>query len=456
MSAKEKTIKQVTSAAKLIDRWIDYQVYLRETPGLTVGIVCHGKVIYTNTFGFADVHQKKATSLTTCYHIASISKTFTATAIMQLTERGKVQLDDKVSKHLSWFTSTKDKNVRAITIRHLLSHSSGISRDGNTPHWEDDVFPTLEQVRQFVTGGEVTAYAPVQRFKYSNFGYAILGEVIAKVSGLSYEQYVEKHIIKKLGLQHTSIERSKKNEKILAVGYARKLPGEELTSFLPTNTKALAPAAGIVSNLPDLCAYLTAQLPGSTALLSEESKREMQRIQWFRNKDDKIHYGLGYEIWRSNGKQLYGHGGGFSGYSTYVRMDAKNHLGVVLLSNTIDGPTFTLMAGVYALLHHFIESDDSIQAMKKQANAKKYVGRFSSRWGETDVVEVDGRLFTFSPGTYDPTNTLSPLEPLGNNTFRITGGDDFDHIGETVRYEFDQHGKVKTMFWGPLPMKPLI
>ena len=454
MPTKQQTKKQIKNAAKLIDRWLDYQVYVREVPGMAAGIVHDGEVIYSNTFGYADIRRKEKTKLTTCYHIASISKTFTATAIMQLTEQGKLQLDDKVGKHLSWFTSQKDKNVQAITIRQLLSHSSGISRDGNTPHWETDKFPSLQQIKDFVSECEVTAYAPLERFKYSNFGYAILGEVIAEVSGLSYAEYVEKNIVKKLGLKHTSVEESSKNKNIVAIGYERKLPGKQPKAIAPLNTQAFAPAAGVVSNVPDLCKYMAAQLPGNTKLLTEESKRDMQRIQWLRGEGEKIHYGLGYEILQSNGKRLYGHGGGFSGYSTYIRMDAKNNISIAILTNTIDSLPFMLMESAFAILYHFIENNDSIQETKKQTHAKKYKGRFTSRWGETDIVEIDGRLFAFSPGVLDPNASLSPLEPLGQDKFRITEGDDFDWIGETMRYEFDKQGRTKKVYWGPNPLKP--
>lgn len=452
MLTKQQTRQRLTQAAKLIDCWLDYRVYISEIPGLAFGLVHEDGTIFKNTYGYADLAKKIAVTSQTCFRIASISKIFTAIAIMQLAEQDKLQLDDKVSKHLKWFRSRKDHNTEKITIRQLLSHSSGLTRDGYTSHWESDRFPTPKEIQKQIADG-ASIFKPVERFKYSNFGYAILGEIIFKVSGKTYAQYIQENILDRLQLHHTSVELTERTKKLLARGYSKKLPRGKRNIFPQTSTQALAPAAGLISNLDDLCVFLSAQLPGNMTLLTDTSKREIQRIQWVRE-GKTIHYGLGYEIWKDQSKQLYGHGGGFPGYLTYVRMDAKYKVGIVLLSNAIDSNIWLLMDGAYKAIHYLLEQLETSKQERRVPNLRKYEGTFSGRWGETTTIGLNNRLYAYSPGYFDPIEDFASLEYLGRNQFRITECDDSDSIGETLRFDFNKQGKVNTIYWGANPMKP--
>ena len=420
---------------------------------MVAGIVHDGEMLYRGAFGWAHIQKKQPTSTATCYHIASISKTFTATAIMQLVEQKQLRLTDTVSRHLPWLAEAADKNMKTITIRQLLTHTAGISRDGDLPQWVDDVFPTADHVKEFFLKEGATFFKPGTQFKYSNYGFGLLGLVIEAVSGASYEAYLKRHIFKPLSLRHTSVEAKANTAKLMARGYGKLRPGEKREVMGEIATHGLAPAAGLVSNVGDLCRYLTAQLIGSKQLLTDQSKRAMQKIQHNRGKDEKLHYGLGYDIWQDGTHRQFGHGGGFSGQTTNIRMDPATKLGIVLLSNSIDGLPWLLAGGVYATLNHFIEQGSILLKGKKVAGASKYAGRFRWRWNDIEVVAIDGRLIAFFPDSRNPATNLVRLTPTGPNEFRIKGGSDFDCIGETVRYVFDKRGNVKTFFWGPEPLR---
>ena len=129
-------------AARIVDLWIPQKIQYDEVPGMSVGIFRKGKLLYQKGFGYADMKRRKKMRADDLYRVASMSKMFTAVAILQLQERGKLKLTDPVSKYLPWFMGkNKTGNLRTITIRHVLSHTSGLFRDGEKPYWYNHKFP---------------------------------------------------------------------------------------------------------------------------------------------------------------------------------------------------------------------------------------------------------------------------------------------------------------------------
>ncbi len=122
------------------------------------------------------------------------------------------------------------------------------------------------------------------------------------------------------------------------------------------------------------------------------------------------------------------------------------HARIACLSSRLP---FILIDGIFSTLWHFLNT----QEKKSQINLSKYEGRFTSRWGETDVIEINGSLCMFFPLAHDPTDGLSPLKLAGKDMFQITGGNDFDGIGEILKYELDKTDKIRAVYWGSDPMK---
>src|SRR5262245_18463088 len=162
----------VQGAIRLFSAWMDGQLLNRHLPGVAVGVLSDQQLVWAHGFGLADVEHRVPMTPATKFRMASHSKLFTATAVMQLREDGKLRLDDPVSRHLPWFrVKPADDGDPEITIEELLTHSSGLPREAGS-HWTTFEFPTREQLRALMSERQA-AYAPEVRWKYSNLAYSI-------------------------------------------------------------------------------------------------------------------------------------------------------------------------------------------------------------------------------------------------------------------------------------------
>src|SRR5262245_43130861 len=185
---------EVSAALKVLDSWVAATAESREQPGLSIGVVHDQDLIWAKGYGFADLQKKTPATPATLYRIASISKLFTSTAIMQLRDSGKLQLDDPVAKHLSWFKLRQAHAGPVITIRHLITHTAGLPREAWSTNWSDLTFPTRDEMIRRLAEQE-TVFPAETEWKYSNLALSLAGEVVAAVSGEPWPQYVEKHIL---------------------------------------------------------------------------------------------------------------------------------------------------------------------------------------------------------------------------------------------------------------------
>lgn len=449
--------KAIKYAVKIIDAWLPLKIQYDRIPALSVGIVHHGKLVYKRGFGLSDVESRELATPDTCYRIASISKTFTAVAIMQLAEHGKLNLDDKVHTHLPWFKAkTKHSDSANITIRQILSHTAGIFRDGNTPHWETDHFPDAAGLKKSIS--KAVVFENLTRFKYSNFGFALLGEIIKKASGVSYDEYVKEHIIKKLGMEKTAPDLTEENEKWLAKGYSRPIPDKERGAFHNVKTRAYASATGFFSNVSDLTKYISAwSLKDKNAhqLVSKESKKEMMREYWATGEENES-YGLGFDIYKIENRKIVGHGGGFSGFITIIALDVENDIGVIVLSNTNDSSAGQIQQGIFETIYRFADEESKYSEGKKIASQEKYEGVYRSRWSDHIVVGLDANLIAFNPKTNSPVKDGTLLTPKGKDTFVMDTKFNFDTPGECVRFVFGKDkSKANKLIWGSTPSERL-
>lgn len=441
---------QLEDAVRLIDRWLAYRVYANRLPGLSIGIIHQDKVLLSKGYGYADLERKQEASDITCYRIASFSKIFTAIAIMQLFERGKLHLDERVQHYLPWCVAEQQAEIKHITIRQLLSHTSGLDRDGDTSHWDDYRFPDLARIQQHFKRGALI-YSPTEQWKYSNYGYTLLGEIVKAVSGMTYEEYVIENIVKPLGLTHTAPILSENITARLALGYSRDLPEQARQPFPLIETNIMASATGFSSNVVDFCQFMMAQLDGDTRLLKDETRREMRLIQWLREGGESD-WCLGYETWKINGQRIYGHGGSFQGYRSRFGIDTERGIGVVVFANAMDAPSATLANGVLHVIDdvitHYAEYDKLAQAQPLE-QAQRYEGYFRSIWGDTATASINGGLVFYTPGADIPPNDFHRLEHEQGEQFIIKSGDTFGNIGERARFEFDDEGQVRKLWIGP-------
>ena len=434
-------LANIIDIGHILDAWLPGKILYDRIPGLSVGIVHKGKLVYAQGFGYADVAAKTPMTPETNVRIASISKTFTAIAILQLADAGKLKLNDKVQKHLDWVRG----DVAKLTIRQILLHTGGILRDGDSEHWSDDEFPDDQGLREsFLRINPLRAYRGT--FKYSNFGFALLGQIIAHVSGMPYETYVSKHILTKLGMEKTRPDFAHGASEHLARGYSRDIPKEERTIFTPVPVRAYAPAAGFISSVNDLAKYVAALAKG-TVLLSTKSKKEALRPI---KKTGPSHgkYGLGFEIDDIQGHTVFGHGGSFLGFRTKSRVDAANDIAVITLTNATNTAASDINKAIVELLYG-LPAIKPKRSKKTARFATAYGGWYRSLWSDLCVVPADTCLFAFAPRlTLKPTD-ITVLTPHDDDTFEIHTTDGFSNAGELTIF------KENGLKWGTMPYKRL-
>jgi CubicO group peptidase (beta-lactamase class C family) len=369
-----------------------------------------------------------------------------------------------MEKHLPWFkVKNKTGDSRHITIRQALSHTAGVFRDGVTPHWETDKFPDERQLRKSISNKTIV-FENQTRFKYSNFGFALLGEVIKKVSGMSYEEYVTHNIIQRLNLENTAPDLNPKIVARLAKGYARPIPNEKRQSFSHVKTNAYASATGFVSNVIDLAKFLSALTvarqgeKGENTILDRESKKEMMREYWKATEEGDF-YGLGLGIYKIEKRKVVGHGGGFAGFITRVSLDIENDIGVITLSNTNDSSAGAINIGIFETIYDLVDDidDKDIYAdVKKLPDEKKYEGAYRSRWNDRIIVGINGKLVAFDPKVNSPLKNKTLLKPRGKDRFIMETKFNFDSPGEIAKFVFEKgEARAKKLIWGSTPLERL-
>jgi len=442
----EKALKR---AALYIKDWLRFQYERGDTPGFVVAIAHKGKIVFNEAYGYANLEKAEKLTPQHLFRIASHSKTFTATAIMQLQEQGKLRIDDYAVNYLPWLGQHKDKRWQKVTIRQLLSHGAGVIRDGpKNDFWNvEEPFPSESKFKNDILESNLVIDNNT-RLKYSNYGYTLLGMIVAEVSGKPYNQYVIENIMRPLGLKNTGPELEQKIEKNLVTGYSLLGPHKKRLPIVQIDTQAMSPATGFYSNAEDLCKYFSAHMAGSGKLLSDESKKEMQRAHWqAQNASVKTEYGLGLEIEYANEHRLLGHGGGFPGHITQSYFDPEQKLVVVVLTNATGSWAGHIAKNAIKVLEYF-------QNNNRAPKWAKYQGRYMNLWWNVDIVAVGNKLVAATTDVWEPFEQPSELEHLKGNAFKISKTDSFGSADETVEFKLADGGRVEKMIYAGSTMLP--
>ena len=438
---------EVLGQERLFESWIRGQMSSRHLPGIAVGVVFDQELIWAIGFGFADVDSHVPMTPSTKFRMASHSKLFTSTAIMQLRDSGKLRLDDPVSKYLPWFKiKPAEPDDPEITIEELVTHSSGLPREAG-PHWTTHDFPTAGQVRGYVTEHQAV-YSPEVRWKYSNLALGIAGMIVEAVSGDKYADYVRQHIFTPLGMTGSSVDQQVDG---LAVGYGRLMPDGSRKKIPFIDARALGPATGITSNVEDMAKFVSLQFRsgrvGGNQILSTGALREMHRVRVLEN-DWTRGNAIGFAVNRDHDKVYVGHGGSYPGYKTQTLIDLDGKVGVIVLTNEDDGNPSPIATH---LMHTVAQAVAKAGAPAPKpplwdSTWSRFAGHYSSEGGETEVVELNQRLVLINPDGDNP-ETQQRLEPLGDGRFRLEGPTGGSAVGEIVRF-VEENGHVIRMYTG--------
>jgi len=437
----------VQGAQRLFSAWLEGQIAYRALPGIVVGVVADQELVWAKGFGFADTQAKKPMTPATKFRMASHSKLFTATAIMQLREQGKLRLDDPVSKYLPWFqVKPAGDDDGPITIEQLLGHASGLPREAGA-HWTTLEFPTEAEIRKLITDRQA-AFAPQVRWKYSNLAYTIAGMVVEQVSGMRWADYVQRNIFQPLEMSASSVD---KNVEGLAVGYNRRMP-DGTREVLPfTDARGMASATGITSTVEDMAKFVSAQFRkgkmGGRQILSTGSLREMHRVRSLDN-NWTVGTGIGFGVNRVGNKTYVGHGGGYPGYTTQTSIQLDDKVGVIVLTNTNDSNPGDIARQLMISVGEAVAkaSAQKPKVVAWDASWARFAGLYRGRGGDSQVVLLNQRLVVISPNAPSLENPVA-LEPIGNGLFRFTAPTGGGPVGEVVRF-VEENGRVVRMITG--------
>ena len=440
--------KDYSEAFQLVEVWLEAQKDFDQLPGLTAIVVEDQEVLWSGAFGMANKEKSLDSNKNTICSICSISKLFTSVAIMKLYDEGKIRLDDKVSDHLTNYDlKQKYPESGPITIRSLLTHSSGLPREAGYPYWTgpDFPFPTKEEIDSKLKDQE-TLYPASTYFQYSNLGLTLLGEIVAEISGMPYEDYVEQNILIPLGLSNT---RSNMPENLygeeLAIGYGAINREGNRNKVKLFQANGIAPAAGFSSTVEDLGKFASWQFrlrdSSLVEILKPSTLKNMQRVHWT-NPDWSTTWGLGFAVYKgSDGNTWVGHGGSCPGYRSTLQINLKTKRAFSVMINASGTNPNKYMKGINAIMNKMgtTKKDLDNEASEK---LKEYVGYYNSSpwWGETYISTFNGKLVSLGLPSEEPVESMTFYKHVDGDIFRRVRKD--KTLGETLTFMRDQDGKI--------------
>jgi len=388
---------QMPGTEKLID-FLFTRAVKADYPGAAVLVAQEGKIVYQKGFGLAQIDKNIPITPETTFRIGSVTKQFTASAILKLVEEGRLALDDKLSKFIPDFPRGDE-----VTIHHLLTHTSGIHSYTNVPDFMEKVTEPIEpdtlvnKIKTFDYD-----FNPGDQWIYNNSGYFLLGYIIEKVSGKSYEAFLKQAFFESLGMENTGVYRRDLNLPHEALGYSYE--SDEVKPAVDWDMSHAGGAGNLYSNVLDLYRWNEAVFNGK--VLSQASLEAASQPVKLNNKEiatgmSSHGYGYGWALGNMRGLKEIKHGGGLNGFNSYLcRLPEKNFT-VVVLSNCLGNiPNLSpgAIANQIAELYFWPELEKQV-SYATQENIDStllddYVGRYDyGPSGIMKVVREGDRLF---------------------------------------------------------------
>lgn len=420
-------------AASKLEKTAASYVHDNRLPGAAVGVVEGDALAWSAGIGFADIGALRPPDGNTLYRIASITKTFTATAVMRLRDEGRLRLDDPLGAYVP-----EVGHLRDVTIRRVLSHESGLQSEPPGTDWrevkyEGKVERNLERASEFDA-----VIPPNMQTKYSNLGFQLLGEVITRASGLPYVEFIQRRILDPLGMSNTAFEPlSAHMQPRRATGYAARFLSDELehASIPPT----IYSEGGLWSCADDLARWISYQFTDDATL------REMHKPRYITDDEWTQAWCIGWYALRRDRTVWIVHTGGLHGFSSAVCFLPKRRVGAIVLINGVgDAATLALDLGGVAL-----ETIDAIAPHIEAApplpeRFRDLIGLYAGReagvvlrleWRDGKLTVVDPELPAWRP-------VLAPTEE--RDVFVIEPG--VRQSGELAVFRRTDDGRVSALF----------
>jgi CubicO group peptidase (beta-lactamase class C family) len=410
-------------------------------PSISAAAVGNGEVVWDEALGLADVEGKVEATPDTQYRVGSITKTFTAAAVMQLRDAGELELDDPLSQHIP------EAAHGDSTLRRLLTHLSGLQREMPGYVWETLEFPDREGLVAGLAEAEQVLRAGA-RWHYSNLAFALLGEVVARRSGLDYEDYVRDRLLEPVGLARTSFEQTLPAANAYLVDpYADAVRPEQNVI-----NGAFAAAGSLWSTTGDLARWGRFLVEGADGVLAEATVEEMRRFQSMADLEEwKLGWGLGVALMRENDRIFIGHGGAMPGFLAGLAISPKERSGAVVLVNSGAGVKIEELLrklAVKAAEAYPPEPDPWQAAEGIPPELEPLLGRWWSEGSEVVIRVRNGRL-ELRDAAAAPSLPPSVFEPVGEDRFRGVSGPEEGELLEIVR---GASGEVTKLYWATYPL----
>ena len=319
-----------------------------EVPGVAVGVVRGGSLAYAGAFGVRSVEAGEPLRPEHVFHMASVSKPFVATAIMQLVERGEMSLDDRVTDYLPYF-KLGDDAYSQITIRQMLNHTSGMP-DVEDYEWDR---PQLDAgaAERYVRSlrNEKMIASPGELFRYSNMAFDTLGDMIAKVSGQSFESYMKENILDPLGMSVSTFFQPDVPERLRTTGHVGR-DGPVVSAHYPYNRRH-APSSTLNSNVVEMANWALANLNRGELEGRRILSSEGHEVLWTPTVEtDGRAVGLSWFLSEHRGRARIYHGGSDTGFRSHFTLLPEEDLGLVVASNYSGTPMNDLAEGILDIL----------------------------------------------------------------------------------------------------------
>ena len=411
----------------------------RRLPSLSAAVGVGDEVVWARAIGLAEVENGRDATTDDQYMVGSITKTFTAAAVLQLVDAGDVELDDPLERHLP------DVAHGATRIGRMLSHLSGLQREPAGEIWESLEFPDGEQlVAQFADAEQVLG--PGERYHYSNLAFALLGEVVARRSGIEYERYVEERLLDPVGLRRTTW----RAVDPAARGYYVEPYDDRVRPEARVDKRAIAAAGALWSTPADLCRWAAFLADPDESVLSRASAEAMRDLQVMSEPERwTVGYGRGLQLVRDGDRVYAGHGGATIGFRAGFLFAPKERVAAAALTNAGGGMELDM---ALELLRTAVErlAPGPEPWLPADAAPPEVEGLLGVWWseGEEFVFQFSGGRLEARPARLPDWRPPIVLAADGADGYRVVSGPE---RGERMRVVRDEAGTPVKLYLATYP-----
>lgn len=434
------------AAFDALDIWLAHRVRFGGLPGVQVCARKNGAVLFSQAYGMANAAKKEKYTTRHAGHIASHSKMFTACLTLQLMEQGVLSIYDPAVLHLPWLNKHKDKRVREITLRDLMTHRAGLFRDGmDASFWEQEKpFPTRAQLQAQTLAAKLV-YDPNTETKYSNFGTALLGLALESATGMEYADLFAEHILPKLPGAVLTPDYGLRPRIKYAAGNSRKIFDQKSRQLRNEPAKALAPATGFCGTAESTTQFLHTLLQ-TDKLLPQRMRREVAHLNWKVRNMATESYGYGM-IFSGIGEDVYiGHSGGYPGFGSQTRLLKGTDYVFSAIMNSTEFDSLAIIRTMADL----IRKVESVFATDRKIEVSPVV---MNKWGSWQYIVGGKSAIALMSDMPSPTDAPQILQRRRDGNYYADKANGFTNVGEPVSF-IRKAGKIVAVKSGANTLYP--